>query len=171
MDAILGQYVALEEERRRVVAFWAPLVVEANRLGGQHRLLNQQKYVLDRASWAVTEIEPGAETKLFRQRFWSFAALEWATQTLAPVMGKSERGRRAASALRHEHVVCRRLLVQRLAACVDVSMAAGVLSTAVACVVTQAEAGALHGEDDWKRYGRAHIQVFDRELRRRHSCG
>ncbi len=171
MDACLGKFVALDEERRKVTLFWAPLIVEANRLVAQHGLVNQRKYVLDRASWAVTEIEPGAETKLFRQRYWSFGALQWASQTFAATMGKSERGRRAASALRHEHVVSRRSLIQRLAACSDVNAVVEILASAVACVVTTMEAGSLTGEDNWSRYRRAGVQVYDRHLGREYSLG
>lgn len=169
MDSILGTYASLDTVRREVIEFWARLVVEANQLAAVAPALDsQRKHVLDRASWAVTEIEPAPEMKLFGQRFWSHDALRWAAQTFDGRMRKTERGKLAASALRHEHVVPRSQLKQRLAACADLKAVTVILSSAVACVVTRAEQGRLVGEDGWCRYSRAKVAVFDRHLRRDH---
>lgn len=88
MDSHLDPYLSLDTDRRLVTAFWASLIISANQQAAQGTLLDQQRrYVLDRATWAVTEITPAATTKYFRQRFWSRNALAWAKQPSAKKIG------------------------------------------------------------------------------------
>ena len=161
MDRHLEPYAPLDSDREQVVRFWADLVIRANSLAsGSALLMSQRSYVADRATWAVTEITPAAGTKIFRQRYWSLAALEWAAQ---PLVARSDAGK----ALRHEHVVERRTLKQQLEVCTSVEQAIAVLETAVACVVTKDEGKKLDRSEEigWARYESLSIQVFDRQLR------
>jgi len=164
MDAHLEPFLSLDSERKRVTAFWATLIVHANELASQAPYIGQQhEYLLDRATWAVTEITPAATTKYFRQRYWSFEALNWAKSPLAT---KSSAG----GALRHEHVVERKALKLDLASCLTIAAAISVLDRAVACVVTKTESYNLDRAAGvgWSRYTSLRIQVFDRHLRALH---
>ena len=164
MDSHLDPYVSLDADRRLVTAFWASLIISANQQASQGALLDQQRrYVLDRATWAVTEITPAVTTKYFRQRFWSRNALAWAKQ---PSATKSSSGK----ALRHEHVVERRDLITALTSASTMAQAAAILDRAVACVVTKQEADVLDAVTGvgWTRYRTANLVVFDRHTRKLH---
>ncbi|HEX2687378.1 MAG TPA: hypothetical protein VHN14_12215 [Kofleriaceae bacterium] len=164
MDAHLEAYRSLDNERKHVTAFWATVIVRANELAGQDPFIGQQReYLLDRATWAVTEITPAATTKYFRQRYWSFKALNWAK---SPSATKSSAG----AALRHEHVIERKALKFDLARCFTVADATDVLDRAIACVVTKEESHDLDRAAGvgWSRYTSLRIEVFDRHLRALH---
>jgi hypothetical protein len=106
VEWIRRQYRSLDVEKASVIAFWSQIVQRVLELAsmGDPVLEVQRNHVLDRATWAATEVRRAAEWKLFRQRFWSKNALDWAEATLPNLSSQTKRRKAAEAALRHEHV-------------------------------------------------------------------
>lgn len=168
MEWIRTRYRSLDAERAIVIAFWSQIIQRALELGstGEPALAAQRKHVLDRATWAVTEVRPGAEWKLFRQRFWSKNALDWAEATLPALSTQTDRDEAAEAELRHEHVQPRAgVLLELISSRGELGVIAATLRALDACVVTKAEAKKLNRSraEGWARYADKRVVVIDVE--------
>jgi hypothetical protein len=117
------------------------------------------RYILDKLVWGVTTV---TDTHKLNLRYLS----EGATRIFDQLAAAAARRELSAAApellkqLRHEHVVERREIVERLLA-----GDATALASAVACVVTVDEHRRLGGsrKSGWERYGEAGVRVWDRQ--------
>lgn len=124
--------------------------------------------ISDEILWAVTEILPSDEWKLLSQRYISFgvremwlAAMRRGSSSVAAFVRDPQTQK---VAVRHEHVVPRKLLKSNLLSARDEAHVGELLHLPVACVVTLDEDARLpKSGKGWERYRAASVRVFDRK--------
>jgi hypothetical protein len=172
LDWVRKRYRALAEEREVVITFWSEIVKKAIDLAAHGAALEApRKHVLDRAAWAVTEVRPAADWKIFRQRYWSESALAWAEACLPTLSSQTARARAAETNLRHEHVHTReKATVELVSSCGDLGKIEATLRSLEACIVTKAEAKRLDRSraEGWARYADKNVMAIDLETGLRH---
>ncbi len=138
-----------------------PIVAAHRANGALPETAAAAEYLLDKLVWGVTTLTDGPRNARWDTQFVSEGAkvLYEELERAALQRRLTEVGKRLLPQLRHEHVVPRTFLVEKLLAG-DTTWS---LASALACVVTESEHGRLPvAPAGWDRYRAAGVRVWNR---------
>lgn len=147
--------------RRYYAELISPILSARGKHGSGPAIDAAMHYLLDKLIWGVTTLTDGPQNARWDTRYISSAVRDlYEELTIAAARRElSKASARIIPLLRHEHVVPRKFLRERLVAG-DLEWT---LKNATACVVTKLEHDRLPDSPaGWERYRRAGIPVWDR---------
>ena len=172
-------YVNIEAEQAEVRRTGAPLLwtlANAIRRPGISSIEKQVAEdffdrIADEVLWAATEVYPADEWKLLSQRFISMQVRDrwraaFAAGAKAVKVFTRDAGNRDRVAVKHEHVVPRRLLKVLILTTTAAEQVHALVQRSLGCVVTCVEDASLPTQGQgWERYIER-VRVFDRKEQR-----